>query len=39
MVYGLLKWLREDYGDVPAHQIGEQSPLKWPVSSPFMSMP
>lgn len=25
-VYGLLKWLREDYGDVPAHQIGEQSP-------------
>ncbi|WP_137008380.1 MULTISPECIES: BCCT family transporter [Aquitalea] len=26
MVYGLLKWLREDYGDVPAHQVGEQPP-------------
>ncbi|QBJ78728.1 BCCT family transporter [Aquitalea sp. USM4] len=25
-VYGLLKWLREDYGDVPAHRIGEQPP-------------
>jgi BCCT family betaine/carnitine transporter len=38
-VYGLLKWLREDYGDVPAHQIGEQSPQWKPAASPLPEPP
>jgi len=32
-VYGLLKWLREDYGHVPSHQIDEHRPASKAVQA------